>query len=152
MTPQAAIADARSIAGQLRAMPLGGALRDCVVVVRKSIEGNFDNASEPDGPSWPPRKPQKDDDGHPLLDDTGFLKAAALGVGPGAITDVQAREAMIGIDTSVEFGGIPGARAHEYGNPDTNLPARPYYAPTEEALDECENVIGEAVLTKLLGG
>jgi len=150
MTPQAAIADARSIAGQLRAMPLGGALRDCVTIVRDSIGENFESASAPDGPAWPPRKPNPNDDGHPLLDDTGFLKAAALGVGPGAITDVQAREAAIAIDESVDLGGIKAAAIHNEGL--GNMPEREFYAPTEEALDECEDVIGEAVLAKLLGG
>jgi hypothetical protein len=78
VTPKEAIADARSLGLILAAGNFAAPLRECKDLVRGSIKGNFDSATAPDGGAWPARKPRPGDDGHPLLDDTGFLKAAAL--------------------------------------------------------------------------
>lgn len=152
MTPAQAIADARSLGAILAAGNFAAPLRECKTIVRESIKGNFDGTTAPDGGAWPARKPRPDDDGHPLLNDTGFLKAAALGLGPGGFEDVNAREMLIGIDTTVDEGGIPGANAHDHGLPERNLPERHFFAATEVALDQCGEVIGDAGLEKLLAG
>lgn len=152
MTPQQAIADARSLAGILARGNFAAPLKTCREIVRGDIKGNFDGTSAPDGGAWPPRKPRKGDDGHPLLNDTGFLKAAALGLGPGGFEELSGREMSIGIDTDVDLGGIPGANAHDHGYPPNNLPERHFFAATEAGLDECAEVIGDAGLEKLLAG
>ena len=152
MTPAEASADARSLARILASGNFAAPLRECRDVVRGDIKGNFDSASAPDGGAWPPRKPRKGDDGHPLLDDTGFLKAAALGQGAGGFEDLEARSMSIGIDTSVELGGIPGANAHDHGFPERKLPERHFYAATEAGLDKCGEIIGDAGHEKLLAG
>jgi len=152
VTPKEATADARSLGLILATGSFAAPLRECRGLVRGSIKGNFDSATAPDGAAWPARKPRPDDDGHPLLDDTGFLKAAALGLGPGGFDDVGSREMLIGIDTTVDEGGIPAANAHDLGYPEKNLPERHFFAATEAALDECGEVIGDAGLEKLLAG
>ncbi len=142
-TPQEA---ARS-AARVGRMVAEDSVRDGLIEARgkvlESIGGNFASQSEPDGGPWPPRKPNKHDDGHPILDDTGALKAAATGVGPGAINEVSARELVVGVDKSVELGGIPGVAAHNFGYPPNNLPERHFLSATEATLDECEDVIGD---------
>jgi len=150
VTPKEAIADARSLGLILAKGSFAAPLRECRGLVRGSIKGNFDSATAPDGAAWPARKPRPDDDGHPLLDDTGFLKAAALGLGPGGFDDVGSREMLIGIDTTVEEGGIPFADVHDLGL--GKMPERHFFAATEAALDECGEVIGDAGLEKLLAG
>lgn len=150
MTPDQAIADVRRIPVVLATANVAPALEKCKEVVRRDIAENFAAAAAPDGSSWPPRKPRKDDDGHPLLNDTGFLKAAALGLGPGGFDDVQGREVVIGIDKAVDLGGIPGAQAHDRGEPSRNLPQRHFYAAQEDGLAECGEIIGDAVYAELM--
>ena len=145
MTPDEAIQFVREIPRNLGAVDLTRPLGDCREVVRSSIRENFANQSAPDGSAWQPRKPNPDDDGHPLLDDTGFLKAAALGLGPGGFDDLSSKAMSIGIDKSVDLGGIPGAQAHDRGNPSTNLPQRHFFAPNSEALDQCGEVLADFI-------
>ena len=145
MTPDEAIQFVREIPRNLGAVDLTRPLGDCREVVRSSIRENFANQSAPDGSAWQPRKPNPDDDGHPLLDDTGFLKAAALGLGPGGFDDLSSKEMSIGIDKSVDLGGIPGAQAHDRGNPSTNLPQREFFSPNSEALDHCGEVLADFI-------
>ena len=152
MTPAQASADARSLAKILAGGNFAAPLKECREVVRGDIKGNFESESAPDGGAWPKRKPNKYDDGHPLLNDTGFLKAAALGQGAGSFEDLDGRSMSIGIDPSVDLGGIPGANAHDHGFPERNLPERHFYAATEAGLDKCGEIIGDAGLEKLLAG
>lgn len=151
MTPEEAIAEVRSIPEKLRGVDLTRPLGECRDVVREGIRENFANQSGPDGSAWPPRKPDPNDDGHPLLDDTGFLKAAALGLGPGGFDDLSSKEMQIGIDKSVDLGGIPGAQAHDRGNPSTNLPQREFFNPSAERLDECGEILGDFVEAEVFG-
>ena len=151
MTPDEAIAEVRAIPGKLGSVNLAEPLTRCRDVVREGIRDNFDAQSAPDGSAWQPRKPNPHDDGHPLLDDTGFLKAAALGLGPGGFDDVQSREMTIGIDKSVDLGGIPGAEAHNEGDPSRNLPQRKFYEPNAERLDECGEILGDFVEAEVFG-
>ena len=141
MTPDEATQFVRDIPRNLGAVDLTRPLGECREAVRESIRENFANQSAPDGTGWQPRKPNPDDDGHPLLDDTGFLKAAALGLGPGGFDDLSSKEMQIGIDKSVDLGGIPGAQAHDRGNPSTNLPQREFFAPSSEGLDQCGEIL-----------
>jgi hypothetical protein len=150
MTPAEAAADARSLAKILAQGNFAAPLRKCRQEVRASIYKNFDTATAPDGGAWAPRKPRKGDDGHPLLKDTLSLLAAATGQGPGAFEELSGREMSIGIDTTVDEGGIPFADVHDRGL--GNMPERHFFAATEESLDTCGEIIGDAGLEKLLAG
>lgn len=154
MTPAEAIADLREITNIVNRGNLAPALEKCKDIVRRDIKQNFASSSAPDGAGWPPRK--HIGDGHPLLIDTGFLQAAALGLGPGGFDEIQAtgpaREMTIGIDKSVEMGGIPAAGVHNFGGGPQNMPEREFYAATEDGLDECADVIGDATYALLMGG
>lgn len=150
MTPAEAIADLRVLNGILRTGSFAVPLKECREIVRGDVRKNFESESAPDGAAWPKRKPNPHDDGHPLLDDTGFLKAAALGVGPGGFDDVNNRRLDIGIDKSVDLGGIIAADVHDLGL--ENMPERHFFAATEEGLDRCGEVIGDYGLEKLLAG
>lgn len=145
MTPAEAIETIRDIPRMLSNVDLTRPLGQCREEVRRSIRENFAKESGPDGSPWPPRKPRPDDDGHPLLNDTGFLKAAALGLGPGGFDDVSSKAMSIGIDMSVDLGGIAAAQAHDRGNPSTNLPQRHFFAPSDKGLDACEEIIAAFV-------
>jgi hypothetical protein len=150
VTPAQASADARSLAKIIAGGNFAAPLKECREVVRGDIKGSFDSESAPDGGAWPKRKPWPGDDGHPLLNDTGFLKAAALGQGPGSFEDLDGRSMSIGIDTSVDEGGIPFADIHDRGS--SRMPERHFYAATEAGLDKCGEIIGDAGLEKLLAG
>jgi hypothetical protein len=148
MTPAEAIADVQSIPGKLASADLSAPLAKCKEVVRREIGENFATQSAPDSKSpWPPRKPRPDDDGHPLLDDTGALKAAATGLGAGGFETVGPREMQVGIDKSVKLGGIPGAQAHDRGT--EVLPVRHFFASGEEGLQECEGILADGMLEVL---
>lgn len=148
LTPQAAVAELRSMRTFLARAPLTAEMRTARDIIHDSVSGNFANETAPDGPAWAPRKDPGD--GHPILHETGALEAAATGVGPGAINDVQGRSVDVGVDQdSVDLGGIPGARAHNEGDPSRNLPQREFMAPTEEALDRIGEVIGDGVAGRL---
>ena len=126
---------------------LAEAFRDWRQVVLDSIDQNFLTASGPDGATWPPRAHAGD--GHPLLIETGSLRIAATGRGPGHVTFWHPLEFSIGIDKNVQLGGIPGAAVHNFGYPPFNIPQREYLAPTEGALDVCEQIIADAVSGQL---
>lgn len=147
MTPDEAIDDLRAVLNVVNRVPLVDELTGCRDAVYGDVRQNFESRSAPDGGPWPPRKPRPDDDGHPLLEDTGFLRAAATGQGPGAINDVQARELVVGVDDTVELGGIPGAAVHNYGY--GNIPERHFMAAREETLDRCGEIIGDGVLERI---
>lgn len=148
MTNAEAIADLRNTTQIVNNGNLAPALAKCKDIVRRDIKQNFATSSAPDGAGWPPRK--HIGDGHPLLIDTGFLQAAALGLGPGGFDELERREVTIGNDKTVELGGIPGAGVHNFGGGRFNLPAREFFAATEAGLDECAEVIGDATYQQLM--
>lgn len=88
-------------------------LRECAEIVHNDIGTNFREAISPDGESWPARR----DEGflHPLLDLSGSLKDAATGQGAGGITRIDANTLCIGVDASIDQGGLPGAFVHQFG-------------------------------------
>lgn len=149
MNTAEAIADARRTNQLVEVGNLTPALAKCSQIVRGDIRENFNRRGAPDGGAWPPRKPWPGDDGHPLLEDTGYLRAAAQGTGPGGFGELAPREVTIGIDMTVDMGGIAAAAAHNFGNPDTNLPQREFFAATEEGLDRCADEIGDATMDML---
>ena len=137
-------------------------LRECADIIHTDIGTNFREAISPDGESWPPRK----DEGftHPLLDLSGSLKAAATGEGTGAVTRIEDTTLAIGVDASVEEGGLPGAFVHQFGATiypvkakklswlnsagervfadSVTIPPRPYLGFSTTASDLCVEEIG----------
>lgn len=137
----------------LAASDLQPAFADVEQIVRMGIEDNFDNQSTADGNAWPPRK--KPGDGHPLLIESGALKAAALGRGEGSVSRIaEATMSTCELQIGVEAvpggpGGIPGARRHQYGDTPPGIRAREFIGISDETLDfVCERV-GDELLSKL---
>jgi len=119
---------------RLATASLEDALRSCLPVLRAGEADNFSRAIDSDGNAWPPRK--EVGDGHPLLNDTGALLAAATGTGPGAVDHVEPRELAFGVDKGVDLGGLPGAAVHQNGYPPFNIPQREWLYANEETLDK----------------
>lgn len=101
-----------------------------------NIAENFGEAADAAGKPWPPRKRAYP---HPPLIKTGRLLSSIAGRATGLVAavsgaegdhhwDVGEREASLG--TSVEY-----AKAHEFGVPARNLPARPFANISSETCD-----------------
>ncbi|MFA5752634.1 MAG: hypothetical protein WC910_06165 [Bacteroidales bacterium] len=114
-------------------------LQRCLPVVKEGVSANFEGSVDPDGNPWPPRKIEGD--GHPLLIQSGELKAAATG---GHIAEVNKDELRIGVDKGAGGGGIPGAGSHNYGY--GAVPQREFMGLNEEYLDKCQDILAEEVM------
>ena len=123
---------------------LPDAFADVTDIIRRGIADNFSMEQTADGIGWPARK--RIGDGHPLLDDTGALKAASLGEGPGAVERiVDGCELQLGVE-KIDLGGLPGAAVHQFGYPDKNIPQREYLAMSEATIDETVEAIADHLL------
>jgi len=118
-------------------------------LVLQSIRDRFNSSASADGKSWPVR--QNAGDGHPLLLDTGALMLAATGQGSGHHTSVDRDSLSVGVDMEGGYqGGIPGAAVHEFGYAKKNIPARPYLAADERALELAGEAIADAFTEVIL--
>lgn len=122
-------------------------LRECDRITKQGIRDNFNSSASPDNENWVPRKPRRGDDGHPLLMDRGPLIQAATGGGSGHISRVGDRDVGVGVDLDV----VPYARAHNYGYSPRNLPQREFLGLRAERVAECEEAIGDYVLSEVIG-
>ena len=138
-----------ALAHRLEESPLDDAMRECAGVIQRGFGENVERAAGSEGEPWPPRKVEGD--GHPLLNDTGALLAAATGEGAGAIEEVEGRELAVGVDKSVDLGGIPGAAAHNWGYPPGNLPQRKYAYATNQVVDDCLERVADEAAKAMLG-
>lgn len=135
----------RALAGRLQSQSLSGPLTACLQIIREGIAGNF-SASAGSRGGWPMRK---DDKPHPLLQEDGSLLAAATGKGPGAVAEVGDRELAVGVDKSVDVGGIRGAAVHNFGfGP---IPQREYLWAPDDTLDRVAEVLADGVLSEIFG-
>ena len=140
---------------------LADVLRDCAEPLRRGFGENFEAAEDQGGASWPPRKldplhPGSQERGsnplapprtHPLLRETGALWAAATGHGAGAVERAEDRVLEVGIDKSVQLGGIPGAAVHNFGYAPFQIPAREYLYASDDTLDECQEIVADGAYT-----
>lgn len=148
---------------------LAPAMTQCEVIVHAGIADCFARQGGPEGEVWPPRKDPAGK--HPLLDESGALKAAATGKGPGAVTRIADDSLEIGVDASVEQGGLPGAFVHQFGatirpvsklflswvDPlgqrifakQVTIPARPYLGFSVDTADRCCEVLADGALEQL---
>lgn len=126
----------------------------CAPVLQAGFGENFDRASSPDGTVWPARKSNRSrrtptgalDEG--LLDDTGALKAAATGEGAGGVVRVDGgRTLLVGVDKSVDLGGLGGAAVHNFGYSPQNIPQREYLAVSPGVLDACVDTFIDGAAT-----
>ena len=115
--------------------------KDVLPLAIAAVAANFERATSPDGASWPARKVAGD--GHPLLDELGALKAAATGTGPGYVERVTDRELVLGVDKSVDLGGIPGAGVHNFGF--RNIPQREFLGAADDHLEKLDQAIADGV-------
>ena len=124
------------------------ALGQCRPVVLQGISSNFERAQSPAGTPWKPRKVLGD--GHPLLQETGALRAAAAGNGAGHVDILEARSLTVGVDLDGGPASLKGARAHNEGYP-PNLPQREFLGVPEKTVEACRDIIAETMLKKLWG-
>ena len=125
------------------------AFQECREEILDSVDENFQRRGSPDGP-WPPRA---DNLPHPLVEESGALRAAATGHGPGHVTVWEDRGFYVGVDVGAaptaaatngaDLGGVPGAGVHQFGL--APVPARPFMDPAEDALERCETIIADAL-------
>ena len=139
------------------------ALAECAGIIHDDVGTNFREAISPDNEAWPARK----DEGftHPLLDLSGALQAAATGQGAGAVTRIENTVLCIGVDASVEQGGLPGAFVHQFGATiypknarflswlnssgervfakSVTIPPRPYLGFSIDCQERCDAEIGD---------
>jgi phage gpG-like protein len=145
------------------------AMKECAEIVHTDIRTNFQEAVTPDGVAWAPRK----DEGfsHPLLNLSGALMDAATGEGAGAITRIGPDSLEIGVDASVDEGGLPGAFVHQFGATilpvtkrflswlnssgervfakQVTIPPREYLGFSPDASDRCTEAIADHVMEGL---
>lgn len=113
------------------------------------IEDNFAYETSADGVGWPARKRQGD--GHPLLNESGALKAAATQKGaPGNISKVEGDTLTVGVDPiSNGSGGVPGARRHHRGDAFEGpgaMPTRPFMEVSEKVVDYSVEQAADAII------
>ena len=149
---------ANAIDRMVQAIPseIPDALMGCVPIVRAGVAENFARQGAP-SMAWPQRKDIGD--GHPLLDATGKLKAAATTDSEGSVARVvDGNELQVGVEAANE-GSLAGALVHQYGATirpvrkkflswidsqgrrvfarQVTIPPRPYMEISEEVADEC---------------
>lgn len=133
-----------AIRRQFTVAELFPALRKARDICFAGIHENFDTESSSINGPWPPRK---DDLPHPILQETGALRKAATGQGPGHITSWENDGFIIGVDTGVNLGGIPAAQIHNEGG--SRMPQREFITPGRTYLDDAEDVIADWITDKL---
>lgn len=126
-------------------LPLKPAFEAVAPVLRRGIDEHFDARSTPAGVRWPARKDKKP---HPLLEQTGMLRAAATTEGAlGHVERIEDGMLVLGVDKTIAEGGLPGAAVHQYGFPPGNIPQRQYLgfseATTERSMDVVADKLGE---------
>lgn len=119
-------------------------------IILADVGQSFGSAVGPTGESWPERK---DPSGNwPLLCDTGDLKAAATGRGAGKVDRVvEGNTLELGVDKSVDLGGIPGAAVHNFGYPPRNISQREWAGVQERTVDLLAEQAADIGLKMLLG-
>ena len=138
-------------------------------IVLDGVGDNFAREQTADGMGWPPRKDPGD--GHPLLNDTGALLAAAIGKGMGAVKRiVDGCELQLGVEVAEE-GSLAGAMIHQEGGVivpvnkkvlswvDSGgtrhfakrvvIPQREYMAMSEETIDKATEAVADELLAAM---
>lgn len=124
--------------------PLDAEIKQCGDVCRRDIASNYQRSGSPLG-SWPPRK---DTLPHPLLILSGAMRAASVDQGGrGHIEEYGHRSLTMGVNAS--SGGIIYAMVHQFGYPARNIPPRPFIVIGDEAIEDCEEIIGDGLFSRL---
>jgi len=140
-------AEMATMAQQFDAMQMPQAMDGVGLIVQAGIVGNFAEAVGPDGARWPARV---DNLPHPELVDTTALAMAATGQGPGVIKRVVGGNTIqVGVDKSVDLGGIPGAAVHNFGYPKKGIPQREWLYANATVLDDAAELIARDGVTEI---
>lgn len=125
----------------LASAPMTGLMRELKLVAEEAIAVNFLDGKEAGGGAWAPRKRNYP---WPTLIKTGHLmRSATTEQEPGHIEHIGDREMSTG--TSVAYAGF-----HEYGT--ERMPARPFEAVPDSALDLMESFIVDYIQDAVFGG
>lgn len=111
-------------------------------LVLQDERDHFTSSVSPDGQAWAPRVILGD--GHPILVDKGDLLQAATGGGPGHISQIAARELVLGVQ-----GDVSGAIYHTTGT--SRMPARPFMGAKESTEEIIEDRLADFVLDRVFG-
>lgn len=142
----------QSLGAKVTAKQAQPVLRACRNVLLNATDENFQRRSSVVNGSWPARKDNKP---HPLLEETGSLRKAATGRGPGHVTVWYPDGFEYGVDRAIKrpkqvrgghkrsLGGIAGAAVHNFGYPARNIPQREFMTPNDNALNEVADIIAE---------
>lgn len=114
-------------------VPLRPAVEMCKEVLLMAIDDCFLRRQNPSGTPWPGRKDSKP---HPLLEESGALRAAATSQAPGHIEEITDHSATVGVE-KIELGGLMGALAHQFGYAKGNIPKREFLGISTDAMDIC---------------
>lgn len=106
------------------------------LILEGATKENFDNEAAPDGTPWEPLKhPRRRSTGQDkILQDTGLLKASLSAQGQYHIQRHDGRAFEWG--TNLDY-----AATHQFGDPDRNIPARPFVGLNDEVLAEIEELL-----------
>ncbi len=121
-------------------------LAECRDAIRAGIKENFERKATSDGASWPPRK--KPGDGHPLLDESGALKAAATSDAIGSIAELGNNTVTVGVEAAGP-GGLPGARRHQYGDDPPGIRQREFIGISDAVVERCGELAAQQFVEDL---
>jgi len=149
MTPLEAIQRIARIPANLRAA-IPNTLDECQKLVIEDVERNFEQGISPDGEPWDKRK---DKHGWPLLIKSTALYSAAVGTGPGHVSENDGRRMATGVSKDGGPESLEGAMRQNYGfrGPDSlgrkiNTPAREFEGATPATIDKMENKVADAFM------
>jgi len=144
LTPTQFAAELKSIGTVASRPKLRDALAECENAIMAGVAKNFLMEQAAGGERWPARKDPVPR--HPLLNLTGTLLDSA--------TSENASYHVRRIsDTTLETGtNLVYAATHQYGDPGRNIAQREFLDVPEGVLEECGEIIAEAMLAQMLGG
>ncbi len=121
----------------------------CRQPLREGLDDNFSRRGRADGSAWPARKDPGD--GHPLLEETGALRAATTTEGAeGHIERIADGTLTMGVDRDAsKSGGIPGARVHQHGYPPRNIAEREFVAISAATADRCAEIAADRLAAEV---
>lgn len=123
--------------------PIDAAMLKVADELRDGFSKNFDNRVTEDGTRWPPHAPLTVAlyGPHPLLILTGHMFASVTTEGAADnITRHSHREVELGTETDY-------AITHQEGTP--RVPQREFLFATDEVLDKCGEIIGDAIMAEV---
>ncbi len=120
--------------------PIARDMQDQIAqIIYDGIALNFALSQDAWGNVWAPHAPLtiKMYGVHPLLILSSAMVTAATNTGaPGNVVEVQDRSFMVGVD-------LPYAATQQFGDQSKNIPARPFFDPSDETIERLGTLAGD---------